>query len=270
MACTEDAVEDLLRSEHGGVANEVALNYRNHLLERKLQPATVNRRLAALRSMVKMARLLGFVTWSIEVESLDADPYRDTRGPGTENVVRMVATLERRVDAKGIRDVAMVRLMHDVALRRGEVASLDLEHVDVERGIFVLGKGRKKREWMTLPAPTKEALWAWIDVRGGEAGAVFTSLDERTFGHRLTGSAIYAVVRKLGKKLGVKTRPHGLRHTAITSALDKSDGNTRAVKKFSRHVREETLEKYDDNRTDLAGKIAALVADIGPTGEPES
>ena len=44
--------------------------YRAHLQDRKLSPATINRRLAALRSLVKLARTLGLVTWGLEVEGL--------------------------------------------------------------------------------------------------------------------------------------------------------------------------------------------------------
>jgi hypothetical protein len=38
----------------------MALGYRAHMTERKLAPATIGRRLAALRSVVKLARTLGF------------------------------------------------------------------------------------------------------------------------------------------------------------------------------------------------------------------
>ena len=60
------AVAQLLDAD-GGAANGLALDYLNHLRELGRSRATVNRRLAALRSLVKLARLLGLVTWSIEV-----------------------------------------------------------------------------------------------------------------------------------------------------------------------------------------------------------
>jgi len=50
------------------------------------------------------------------------------------------------------RDVAIVRVLFDLALRRGEVADLDLAHFDARAGrLSVLGKGRREREWRTLP-----------------------------------------------------------------------------------------------------------------------
>ena len=65
---------------------------------------------------------------------------------------------------------------------------------------------------------------------------------------------------ELGLKAGLTVRPHGLRHLAITSALDLTHGDVRAVQKFSRHKDMRVLNLYDDNRQDLAGDVARLVA----------
>ena len=67
-------------------------------------------------------------------------------------------------------------------------------------------------------------------------------------------------MKTLGKQGGIKARPHGLRHAAITEALDKTGGDVRAVQRFSRHADVRTLQAYDDARTDLVGKVARLVA----------
>ena len=53
--------------------------------------------------------------------------------------------------------------------------------------------------------------------------------------------------------------PHGLRHAAITAALDLT-GDLQAVQRFSRHKDVRTLTVYDDNRQDLGGDVARRVA----------
>ncbi len=60
------AVDGLLAMGHGN-ANWVVLGYRAHLTERKLATATIARRIAALRSMVKLARQIGRVEWTLDV-----------------------------------------------------------------------------------------------------------------------------------------------------------------------------------------------------------
>jgi hypothetical protein len=59
------------------------------------------------------------------------------------------------------------------------------------------------------------------------------------------------------------------RHAAITEALDFTGGNVRAVQKFSRHRDVRVIERYDDNRTDLAGQVARQLAATVP-GQPRS
>lgn len=245
-----------------GTGNGIALAYRAHLLERELAPATVNRRLAALRSLVKVGRLLGRVSWLLEVESVKGGKYRDTRGPGTDGVRRILAALAERGGAKGIRDAAIVRLLHSPALRRGELVALDLTDLNLETGALrVIGKGRREPETLTLPTPTLEALRAWVAVRGTEPGPLFANLDRAKKGQRLTGTSVHRIVRLLGQAVGLPTRPHGLRHAGITEALERTGGNLRAAARFSRHRDWRTLAIYDDNREDVAGQVAQVVAE---------
>jgi integrase/recombinase XerC len=82
-------------------------------------------------------------------------------------------------------------------------------------------------------------------------------------GLRLTGDGIYHIVRDLGARVGVPTlTPHKLRHTAITIALDLTDGNVRAVRDLSRHARLETLQRYDDNRRNFQGSVSEKLSNL--------
>ena len=95
------------------------------------------------------------------------------------------------------------------------------------------------------------------------ASPLFIALDRNTHDQRLSGSGIYHIVRdQLGAKSGVKARPHGLRHTAITSALDAFNGDYRKARAFSRHASLDTVRRYDDNRQDHAGQVAATLDSI--------
>lgn len=256
----DEAASELLRRSHGE-ANELALSYKTSLVERKLAAATINRKLASLRSIVTLARTLGLVPWTLEVGSMKSESYRDTRGPGASGVHRMLQLLDARLDEKGRRDRALVRLLFDCALRRAEAVSLDMEHVDLEAGtIAVLGKGRTGRVKITLPKATKEALEAWISLRGTTPGALFLSLDRSSRGHRLTGRALHKIVRELGEDVDLRVWPHALRHSAITQALELTNGNVRAVQRFSRHRDLRVVSLYDDNRSDLGGEVASLVS----------
>ncbi len=265
---TLDAAASRLLSGDQGAANLLALEYRAAMEARGLAPATIKRRLAALRSLVKVARLLGVVPWRLDVESPRSKPLRDTRGPGLDGYRLLLrAATTQRQPAKAARDAAMLRLMGDVALRRAEVVALDVADIDFEgQRAAVIGKGSGgERAWVTLPPPTLAAIRAWLDQRAAlglpASGPLFVNADRKDGRRRITPCGVWRVLRGLGRRAGVSaSRPHALRHAAITAVLDLTGGDLRTAQRFARHASPAQVLTYDDNRQDLAGEAARLLA----------
>lgn len=261
-APTPAALRELLSMHHGD-ANALGLAYRAHMVDAGLAPSTVNRRLAALRSVVTAARTVGMIGWALDVKGVSARAYRDTRGPGVAGYRAMVAALDEEGNtARARRDRALLALLYTMALRRAEAVGLDMEDVDLEaRRLWITGKGKAEPEPVSIPEPTAAALEAWIAERGDEPGPVFVSLSRATGGReRLHLDSVTRRIRRLGKRAGVRVTPHGLRHAGITRALDLTGGNVRQVRALSRHAKVETVLLYDDARTDGAGDLSALLA----------
>jgi len=135
----------------------------------------------------------------------------------------------------------------------------------VRKTIQIVGKGRTQKTELTLPAPTIAALTDWLKVRGDFSGALFLNLDRAKKGNgRITGKSIYQIVRGLGEKTGIRTRPHGIRHTAVTEAVKKAQSNgmdLEEVLDFSRHKDVRTLMIYRDKERNVQGKLSDLVAE---------
>ncbi len=258
-----------------GRANAVALGFKADQLGRKLAPNTINRRLSTLRRAVRVARRLGLVDWSLDVELLRSEAYRDTAGPGLEGWRAILAAAEREAaggSPMGLRDLAIVRCLYDRGLRTIELLRLDVADVDLEnRRLAVVGKGKQERAWLTIGPPTAAALAHWIRARGSERGPLMTRTDPGAGGQagRLTHASVWRAVRRLGRLAGLATpaRPHGLRHAATTRLLDMTGGDVRRVRRFTRHARLDTVAIYDDNRQDLGGQLAELLSNDGPPPE---
>lgn len=229
-----------------------------------MAPSYVNNHLAAARSLVKFARKGGWIVWAVDVDDLKVEAYRDTAGPGMEGMAKIIRTAseqENRVVAA--RDTAILTIFATTALRRDEVASLDMQHVDLERGrVFVKRKKKLERVWVTVPRATLDTLRAWLAARGVGPGPLFTSfaIGRRRADSRLAESSIWALVRAHAKASGLNAWPHGFRHAAITTALDVTGGDIRAAQKFAGHENPTVTMRYDDNRKDLAGEVAEQVA----------
>lgn len=253
-----------LLSQTPGRGNKLVLDYRAAMLDAGLAPSTVNRRLAALRSLVALGRTLGLVSWRVEIRGVPSEAYRDTRGPGVDPIRSALDALAAEGTPKALRDRAAVRLMFDLALRLSSVTSLDLAHLDLDRrtvSVALKGHGTERRT-KALPGATAQALQDWVAARGTAPGPLFTSFDRAGKGSgRLTGRSLRRITEALG--LG---HPHGLRHTAITQAVTLAQAEgipLPAVLGFSDHTSLTVLQRYLDNVTDSGGRIAELVARLG-------
>ena len=246
----------------------LVLRYKGMMLDRGLKEATINRRLAALKSLVKLARLAGRCSYSLdEVKGEKVQVYQDTTGI-SKKVYGKVLAIPNRSEIRGKRDYALLRLLWDNALRRGEVSKANIGDFDGEtRRLRIRGKGKGSGfELVDLSWVTTEAIRDWLYGRGelNLELPLFTSLDPVKKGHRLSGSGIYWIVQYYFKLAGVEKQmsPHRIRHSAITAALDATNGNVRKVQKLSRHRQIDTLMVYDDNRQPDQLEISQLLADM--------
>jgi integrase/recombinase XerC len=254
-----------------GRANQIVFTFQQDLVER-FAPSTVNRAMAAIRSMTKVARLLGLISWDIEVPNVKSEKYKDTAGPGMDGYRKILKVLDADDTPRGARNRAMICRLFERALRRFEVVQLDLRDVDMrKRRVRIIAKARTEYEWHTISRQTLDSILSWVIHRGDEPGPLFSSLDPAGKGDgRLTKESLSRLVRQIGKKAGVKVWPHALRHTAITAALDATDGDVRKVMRFSRHKKVETVMVYDDNRRDFGGEVSQLLADQVSADKEES
>jgi integrase/recombinase XerC len=261
------AAAQALLSAEPGFANLLALRYAADLTDRGLASATIARRLAALRSLVRLARSLGLISWSLDVPGPKVRAYRDVFGPGLEGWRAIHREGQQRSSDRDKRNLALIRLLHDRALRRGEAVAMNLADVDLAfepwGRIAIIGKGKTEPEWLSLNRRTRDALRDWIAARGPEPGPLFVRLDRAAGDGELaplTGDSVNRMVRRLSRRAGLtrEARAHGLRHQGITRALDKTGGNVRKVRTFSRHAKVETVMIYDDARKDEGGDITRM------------
>lgn len=245
--------------------NLIAAIWQRQMLSNGLSPATVNRRIAAVRSLLALGRALGVTASEIRLGDLRTCPTRDTRGPGAKAVAQMVMVLAHERTPKALRDLCILRLLYDLGLRRAEAVSIDVEDVDLERGeLWVKGKGKSAKERFGLPGPTLKTLTGWLDARGSAPGPLFTNFDRASKGGRLTPSSVYRIVRGLGERVGVLARPHGIRHTAVTEAIKlaaREGLDLSVVQAFSRHADPRTLFLYRDAEGDPQASISSAIAD---------
>lgn len=212
--------------------------------EKGYSASTISQHLTALKSLTDVANIIGIIPWTLRVKRPRVEAYTDTSGPGTERIAVVLDVLEKKTDPASVRDCAIITLLYEACLRRGDLVNLTLKDVDIEgRKLFL----QRKKKWDKVMIPLHEngarRLAQWIEIRGKDPGPLFKSFDHNQRKPGLSGSSILRICHK--HNLG---RAHGLRHTGATDLLTISDGNVTAVMAVTGHIEPKTLMKYNDNR----------------------
>jgi integrase/recombinase XerC len=253
----------LTLDRHGAYA--LVSRYKGDLIKKELKSATINRRLAAIKSLVSFAYNCGhceFMLEAVKGEKLCA--YRDTTGIDPEAFKRVLGGIDR-TSLKGIRDYALLMLLWSNALRRSEVSKASIADFDpVTKTLRIFGKGRgNQSEIVSLGSGTVNAIEAWLEARGetNPDKALFVSVNPGYRDGRLCTQGIYNIVKYRCQSAGISKpmSPHRVRHSSITAALESTGGDVRRVQKLSRHSSLNTLLIYDDNRKNHQGEVTDLL-----------
>jgi len=200
---------------------------------RRLAPATIARRLAAVRA------LLRFALGPEGVADARLAPRRGRRLPDAPTLDEVERTLDGLAGdgPLALRNRALVELVYSAGLRSAEAVGLDLGDVDFDRGsVLVRGKGAKER---VVPLGEEAAYWLarylrearpeLVDVRRGAENALFLSAR----GRRLDTSTL----RRLSP------HPHRLRHAFATHLLE-GGADLRTIQELLGHGSLSTTQVY--------------------------
>jgi integrase/recombinase XerC len=208
---------------------------------RGLEPSSVGRKLAALRSCFRFLVRRGV---------LERNPARELTGPRQPRpLVSFLPHDEaaQLVEGRAIggpareRDRAILELLYASGLRVSELCGLDVDALDrAGQTVRVLGKGRKERI-VPYGAPAARALQGWLARRGERPGPLFTGAR----GGRLGVRAVHTLVRRAARAAGLTRRvsPHTLRHTFATHLLD-GGADLRMIQELLGHSRLSTTQRY--------------------------
>jgi integrase/recombinase XerC len=205
----------------------------------KLMPATINRKLAAMRSFLKWAESEGFCPVIKKPKSIREEPGRPHWLDRKEELA-----LLRAVEAKNnARDIAIIIVFLNTGLRVAEMAALQWQDLAIgeRKGTLTVrsGKGRKKRK-IPLNVDARNAL---VDHGGrrydGQAKAVWE-------GQRgpMTVRGLQEIVEKYGQLAGLPDlTAHVLRHT-FGHDLAMSGTRLEEIASLMGHESLETTRRY--------------------------
>ena len=224
----------------------------NHDLRRYV--ATLSREGLSGRSIARhLSATRRFYQFLLREKLASDNPALDIRAPKSGRRLPRVADVDQLNhlldgqpdDPLEVRDLCMFELMYSSGLRLAELASLDLDTVDLRSGeVRVMGKGGKER---LLPVGRKaiSAIQAWLPYRAALANDGEAALFVSQRGERLSHRSIQARLSRWGISRGAdqKLHPHLLRHSFASHMLESS-GDLRAVQELLGHADIATTQVY--------------------------
>jgi len=228
-----------------GAADVVA--YMEGLRRRGLKPASVARRLAAVRGLYRHL---------LDAGGLTRDPTEHIEIPRSGRPLPKTLPRQAVVDLiespdvttmTGIRDRALLELLYATGMRASECLGLRLEDINVTAGyVTCTGKGRKQR---LVPVGGEALLWTQRYcaevrprlVRRRDAGRLFVN----PRGLPLSRQSLWTIVRRAASRAGIHRRvsPHVLRHS-FASHLLEGGADLRAVQVMLGHADIGTTQIY--------------------------
>ena len=197
---------------------------------RKLAPATIARKIAAVRSFLR------FTLGPKNVPDASLSPHRPRRLPDTPKPAEVEAALEALAGEGplALRNVALMELVYSAGLRSAEAVGLDLADVDFDREqLHVKGKGGKER----------------LVPLGEEAGHVLARYLREARPELAVGAENALFLSARGKRLDTSTlrrvfaHPHSLRHAFATHLLE-GGADLRTIQELLGHSSLSTTQLY--------------------------
>lgn len=208
-----------------GMPDDPAKVTREHVEMFLTSFAETGRKPATVQTRYKCLRL--FFSFLLDEGEITKHPMEHMKPPtipealvpvlNHAQLAALLKTVEGR-DFESRRDAAILRLMIDTGMRRGELAGLRLEDIDMDQDVaYVIGKGARPRQ-CPFGAKTGLALQRYLTAREShiKTHSKYAALPWLWLGKRgrLTESGVLQLVRRHGEEAGLgQIHPHQLRHS---------------------------------------------------------
>ncbi len=232
------------------------------LLDGGAEPSTARSRQLGVRR---------FSAWLTEEGEIDDDPLLGLKAPKLDSKVTDSLTddeLKRLIKACGgrefrdRRDEAIIRLMAETGMRAGEVTSLSVGDVDLNRGLVTVRRGKGGRGRLApFGDQTARAIDRYLRTRRTHRLAETPALWLGDRGKSLEYYGLHRALKYRAQLAGLtKFHPHLLRHTAASRwlAAGGSEGGLMAVAGWSTR---DMLDRY--TRATASDRAAAEARGLG-------
>jgi integrase len=251
------------------VCRALLMEYRARMIEQGLSATTINVRLSAIRKLVSEARdnnLLDPVE-AARILTVPGVPKRGVRLGNwlTAQEAKRLLVVPDRGALIGKRAFAILSVLLYCALRRDELARLEMRHIQKREGRWVIADLVGKRGRVrTVPIPdvAKAALDEWLAAAGIESGFLCRQLlrSGRVLDQRISSWTVWKTVVTAAKAAGIDhLGPHDLRRSCAKFCR-KAGGDIEQVQELLGHEDLSTTVLYLGTKQEIRQAVNDRIA----------
>lgn len=216
--------------------------------QKNLQKSTQNYHIIALRNFLKYLAKQDIPSLSAEKVEVGKNPQKEMTFLDFEEI-QMILESVKGSSLRTLRDRAIIELLFSAGLRVSELASLNIQNINLKAQEFsIIGKGSKMRV-VFISDSAKKALEEYLKKRVDIDPALFIRTNKIGFQKeddlRLTPRSIQRIVKYYSQKAGIikDVHPHTFRHSFATDLL-ANGADIRSVQAMLGHSSITTTQVY--------------------------
>jgi len=240
-------LQDRGSAEPAAIDEACLIAYLDRLAKAKLAPASIARKMTAVRCFIKYLISQGEIRKSpLEAIPATRPPKRLPKTLNVDEIARLLNAPDLNDDL-GLRDRAMLETLYATGLRVSELIGLKTDEVDLRMG-FVrgIGKGGKERV-VPVGEIAAHLITTYIErvrarlSKGERSEYLFLS----KLGKPMSRVRFWMMVKKYARAAGIRKSitPHVLRHSFATHLLERG-ADLRSIQEMLGHASIATTEVY--------------------------
>ena len=224
------------------------------MMEQKITPRSVNRKITTLKTFYKYLLRQGIVTESPMLKILS--PKTSKRLPvfvEKDKMDQLIDNIDFGDDFEGVRNKLIIELFYATGIRLSELINLKQSDVDIHSSqLKVLGK-RNKERIVPFGNELRRSIDSYLELKAvSEAEELFISKT----GKKLYEKFVYTLVNNYLSQVTTvdKKSPHVLRHTFATHMLNNG-ADLNSIKELLGHANLSATQVYTHNTVEKLKNI---------------
>lgn len=244
----------------------IFIRYKEILEAKKLAPKSVNRKLAALRSLMRWCQACGLITHNpLAALKISAAPIQTPTLAFSDLEVRKMILSTDPTTFHGSLHRIIAVMMFNLGLRRSELVTIKMKDIYEDRGTYILkilGKGNKERL-----LPLNENVLLYLngysnDLNLGPEDYLLQSSAMERNKKPFNAESVNRIIKRIARECNIdkKVTSHSCRATAISHLLEQGI-SPRDVADFAGHSDvNTTIQNYDKKRDGISNSAAYKIA----------